>query len=135
MRTRPKFSVTCHGGSAESVARLGMIKPISLRLRYTEAIERARTTLIRAGRTDELKRADSARAMRQAQRTVERRRKQDRLRQIAVLQAQKAILAVNRAYAAQDQLDADEAERAQWQAAQAVILDELNQIITQDRRP
>src|SRR5215813_9404092 len=112
-----------------------MIKPISLRLRYTEAIERARTSLIRAGLGDELKRADSARAMRQARATVERRRKQDRLRQIAVLQAQKAILAVNRAYAAQDQLDADEAERAQWQAAQAVILDELNKIVRQARRP
>src|SRR5262249_17519545 len=112
-----------------------MIKPISLRLRYTEAIERARTTLIRAGRGDELKRADSARAMRQARTTVERRRKQDRLRQIAVLQAQKAILAVNRAYAAQHQLDADEAERAQWQAGQAVILDELNKIVRQPRRP
>jgi hypothetical protein len=112
-----------------------MIKPISLRLRYTEAIERARTTLIRAGRGDELKRADSARAMRQARATVERRRKQDRLRQIAVLQAQKAILAVNRAYAAQDQLDADEAERARWHAGRAVILDELNKIIAQGRRP
>src|SRR5215813_4337270 len=103
-----------------------MIKPISLRLRYTEAIERARTTLIRAGRGDEPKRADSARAMRQARATVERRRKQDRLRQIAVLQAQKAILAVNRVYSAQDQLDADEAERAQWQVGRALILDELN---------
>src|SRR5262245_41931474 len=112
-----------------------MIKPISLRMRYTEAIERARTTLIRAGRGDELKRADSARAMRQARATVERRRKQDRLRQIAVLQAQKAILAVNRAYAAQNQLDADEAERARWQAGRALILDELNKIITQGRRP
>src|SRR5262249_57763530 len=98
-----------------------MIKPISLRLRYTEAIEGARMSLIGAGRGDELKRADSARAMRQARATVERRRKQDRLRQIAVLQAQKAILAVNRAYAAQDQLDADEAERARWHAGRAVI--------------
>src|SRR5262249_56163840 len=112
-----------------------MIKPISLRLRYTEAIERARTTLIRAGRGDELKRADSARAMRQARATVERRRKQDRLRQIAVLQAQKAILAVNRAYAAQDQLDAPEAEPPQWHAAQALLLHHFNQIVKQPSRP
>ena len=112
-----------------------MIKPISLRLRYTEAIERARTTLIRAGRGDELKRADSARAMRQARATVERRREQDRLRRVAVLAAAKAIVAVRQTFRAQDQLDADEAERAQWQAAQAVILDELNKIVRQARRP
>ena len=56
-----------------------MIKPISLRPRYTEAIERARTTLIRAGRGDELKRADSARVMRQARAIVERRQEQDGL--------------------------------------------------------
>jgi hypothetical protein len=112
-----------------------MIRPISLRLRYTEPIERARAILIRAGRGDELKRADSARAMRQARATVERRRKQDRLRQIAVLQAQKAILAINRVYSAQDQLDADEAERARWHAGRALILDELGKIIAQGRRP
>src|SRR5262249_35602310 len=113
-----------------------MIKPISLRLRYTEAIERARTTLIRAGRGDELKRADSARAMRQARATVgRRRREQDRLRRVAVLAAAKAIVAVRQTFRAQDQLDADEAERARWHAGRAVILDELNKIIAQGRRP
>jgi hypothetical protein len=112
-----------------------MIKPISLRLRYTEAIERARTTLIRAGRGDELKRADSARAMRQARAIVDRRQEQDRLRRVAVLAARKALVAVCRAYSVQEQLDGDEAERARWHAGRAVILDELNKIITQDRRP
>src|SRR5215831_17489210 len=112
-----------------------MIKPISLRLRYTEPIERARATLIRAGRGDELKSADSARAMRRARATVERRREQDRLRRVAVLAAEKAILAVKRVYSAQDQLDANEAERAHWHAGRALILDELNKIITQGRRP
>ena len=112
-----------------------MIKPISLRLRYTEAIERARTSLIRAGLGDELKRADSARAMRQARATVERRREQDRLRRVAVLAAAKAIVAVRQTFRAQDQLDADEAERARWHAGRAVIFDELNKIIAQGRRP
>lgn len=112
-----------------------MVRPISLRLRNAEILAKARATLIRVGRGPELERQHAAAELRRARATVERRREQDRLRQIAVLQAQKAILAINRVYSAQDQIDADEAERAEWQVGRALILDELNKIITQGRRP
>ena len=113
----------------------GGMKPISLRLRHADALAKARATLIRAGRGPELERHHAAAELQRAHRIVERRRKQDRLRQIAVLQAQKAVVAVNRVYSAQDQLDADESERAEWQAGRALILDELTKIVTQGRRP
>jgi hypothetical protein len=112
-----------------------MVKPISLRLRNAEILAKARATLIKAGRGPELERRHAARVMEEARAIVDRRREQDRLRRVAVLAAQKAILVVNKTYRAQDQIDADETERARWQACRALVLDELNKIITQGRRP
>ena len=77
-----------------------MVRPISLRLRHAEILAKARATLIRGGRGDELKRAHTAAVMRKARTIVERRQEQDRLRRIAVLAGQKAVLAVKQAYAA-----------------------------------
>jgi|SRR5262245_4460702 len=111
-----------------------MIKPISLRLRYTEAIERARTTLIRAGRGDELKRVHSARVMREARATVERAKEHRRLKNRAVLAAQKAIVEAHRAFFHMEKLATTEFERAAWNARKAAVIDELN-LIVQGRRP
>src|SRR5215472_7207154 len=91
-----------------------MVKPISLRLRNAEILAKARATLIRGGRGDELKRAHTAAVMRQARATVARAKEQKRLKAVAALMANRAIAAVYRAYSAQDQIDADEAEQASW---------------------
>ena len=111
-----------------------MIKPISLRLRYTQALNQAHATLNRAGRGDELKRAHTARVMREARATVARAKEQKRLKAVAELAAQKAIIAVRQAYQAQDRIDASEFERAAWYASRAAVLDELTKI-AQGRRP
>src|SRR5262249_55475057 len=70
-----------------SVALSGMVKPISLRLRNAEILAKARATLIRADRGDELKRAHNARVMREARDTVERAKEQKRLKRVAALSA------------------------------------------------
>src|SRR5262249_24725097 len=71
-----------------------MVKPISLRLRHTQALTQARATLIRAGRGEELKQIHTAAVMREARRNVEKAQEQRRLKRCAVLAAQKAIVAV-----------------------------------------
>jgi|SRR6516164_1116657 len=111
-----------------------MVRPISLSLRHARAIDRAETTLIAAGRADDVKRARSTRIMRQARATVERAKEQKRLKAVAELAAQKAIIAVRQAYQAQDRIDASEFERAAWYASRAAVLDELTKI-AQGRRP
>src|SRR5215831_13929175 len=111
-----------------------MVKAISLRLRNAEIRARAEATLIRAGRGDELKRAHTARVMREARATVERAKEQKRLKAVAALAANKAIVAVREAYFRQDKVAATEFERARWFAAQASILDELTKIV-EGRRP
>ena len=111
-----------------------MVRPISLSLRHARAIDRAETTLIAAGRADDVKRARAARNMRQARATVERAKEQKRLKAVAELAAQKAIIAVRQAYQAQDRIDASEFERAAWYASRAAVLDELTKI-AQGRRP
>ena len=111
-----------------------MVKPISLRLRNAEILAKARATLIRAGRGDELKRAHTAAVMRQARATVARAKEQKRLKAVAELAAQKAIIAVRQAYQARDRIDASEFERAAWNASRAVVLDELSKIV-EGRRP
>ena len=131
---RAEKFVTCHGGSAESVARLGMIKPISLRLPNAEILAQARATLIRAGRGPELERAHTARVMREARATVERAKEQKRLKRCAALAANKAIVAVREAYFRQDKVDATEFERAAWNARKELVLDELRKIV-EGRRP
>src|SRR6516164_4561824 len=79
-----------------------MVKPISLRLRNAEIRARAEATLIRAGRADDVKRAHTARVMREARATVERAKEQKRLKAVAALTAHKAIAAVREAYWQQD---------------------------------
>jgi len=111
-----------------------MVRPISLSLRHARAIDRAETTLIAAGRADDVKRARSTRIMRQARATVERAKEQKRLKAVAELAAHKAIIAVRQAYQAQDRIDASEFERAAWYASRAAVLDELTKI-AQGRRP
>jgi hypothetical protein len=111
-----------------------MVKPISLRLRNAEIRARAEATLIRAGRADDVKRAHTARVMREARATVERAMEQRRLKRVAALAANKAIAAVREAYWRQDKVDATEFERAAWNASRAAVLDELTKI-AQGRRP
>jgi len=103
-------------------------------LRNAEIRARAEATLIRAGRADDVKRAHTARVMRQARATVERAKEQRRLKRVAALAANKAIAAVREAYWRQDKVDATEFERAAWNASRAVVLDELTKI-AQGRRP
>jgi hypothetical protein len=111
-----------------------MVRPISLRLRNAEILAKARATLIRAGRGDELKRAHTTAVMRQARATVASAKEQKRLKTVAALAAFKAIAAVREAYGKQDKIEASELERARWYAARALILDELQKIV-EGRRP
>ena len=111
-----------------------MVKPISLRLRNAEILAQARATLIRGGCGDELKRAHTAAVMRQARATVARAKEQKRLKAVAALAAHKAILAVCQAYFQMDKIDANEFERAAWNARKELVLDELRKIV-EARRP
>src|SRR5215831_7926983 len=111
-----------------------MVKPISLRLRSAEIRARAEATLIRAGRADDVKRAHSARVMREARATVARAREQNRLRRCAKLAAFKAIAAVREAYAAQNKIDGTEFERERWLGLRDLVLAELARI-AEGKRP
>jgi hypothetical protein len=108
-----------------------MVKPI--RLRNAEIIAQARATLIRAGRGPELEQARKRAVVERARAIVERRQEQDRLRRIAVLAAQKAVLAVKQAYAAQDKV-ADEFERERWLGLRDFVVSELMRIV-EGKRP
>jgi hypothetical protein len=110
-----------------------MVKPISLRLRNAEILAQARATLIRGGRGDELKRAHTARVMRQARATVARAKEQNRLKAVAALAAQKAIVAVRAAYQAQEKV-ADEFERERWLGSREFVVSELMRIV-EGKRP
>ena len=111
-----------------------MVRPISLSLRHARAIDQAETTLIAAGRRQDVERIRTARIMRTARRNVEKAQEQKRLKRCAALAAQKAIVLVQQAYQAQDRIDASEFERAAWYASRAAVLDELTKI-AQGRRP
>jgi hypothetical protein len=106
-----------------------MVKPISLSLRYTQALNQAHATLIRAGRGPELKRA----VMRKARVIVESAQEQVRLKRCAVLAAHTAILAVKEAYAAQDKA-ADEYDRERWLGLRDFVVSELMRIV-EGKRP
>ena len=108
-----------------------MVKPI--RLRNAEIIAQARATLIRAGRGPELEQARKRAVVERARAIVERRQEQDRLRRIAVLAAQKAVLAVKQAYAAQDKV-ADEFERERWLGLRDFVVSALMRIV-EGKRP
>jgi hypothetical protein len=115
------------------VALCGMVKPISLRLRNAEIRARAEATLIRAGRADDVMRAHTARVMREARATVERAKEQKRLKAVAALAAQKAIVAVRAAYQAQEKV-ADEFERERWLGLREFVVSELMRIV-EGKRP
>ena len=115
------------------MALSGMVKPISLRLRNAEIRARAEATLIRAGRADDVKRAHTARVMREACATVERAKEQKRLKAVAALAAQKAIVAVRAAYQAQEKV-ADEFERERWLGLREFVVSELVRIV-EGKRP
>jgi hypothetical protein len=110
-----------------------MVRPISLRLRNAEILAKARATLIRAGRGDELKRVHAAAVMRQARAAVARAKEQNRLKRCAALAANKAIAAVRAAYAAQDKV-ADEFDRERWIGLRDLVVSELERIV-QGKRP
>jgi hypothetical protein len=111
-----------------------MIKPISLRLRHTDPVRQARAYLVEAGYRPELKRAHNAAQLRQARATVARAKEQRRLKNRAVLAAQKAIVEAREAFFHMEKLASTEFEQARWRASQAIVLDELEKIV-QGRRP
>jgi hypothetical protein len=110
-----------------------MVRPISLSLRHTRAIDQAETTLLAAGRRQDVERIRTARIMRTARRNVEKAQEQARLRRVAVLQAQKAIIAVKQAYAAQDKA-ADGFDRERWYGLREFVVSELMRIV-EGKRP
>jgi hypothetical protein len=110
-----------------------MVEPISLRLRHTQAIDQAETTLIRAGRGEEVRRLRAARVMREARANVERAHEQRRLRRSAQVLAQKAAHAVRLAYDAQLKLS-DEYDRERWLGLRDFVVSELERIV-EGRRP
>jgi hypothetical protein len=105
------------------------MKPISLKLRNAEILAKARATLIRAGRGDELKRAHTAAVMRQARTTVARAKEQKRLKAVAALAASKAIAAVREAYWTQDKVNASEFEQKRWHERRQLVETELMKIV------
>jgi hypothetical protein len=109
-----------------------MVRPISLRLRHAEIVAKARAALgsVREAR---LKQSHDAAVMRRARATVARAKEQNRLQRCAVLAAQKAVLAVKQAYAAQDKV-ADEFDRERWLGLRDFVVSELERIV-EGRRP
>jgi len=110
-----------------------MIKPISLRLRRTQALDQAYDTLFQAGRGEELRRRRAAHELQRARETVEKAQEQRRLKRSAVVLAQKAIHAVRLAYAAQEKV-ADEFDRERWLGLRDFLISELERIV-EGRRP
>jgi hypothetical protein len=106
-----------------------MIKPISLRIRHTQAITRARETLIRDGRGEELKQV----TLRKARRMVSEAQEQKRLKRCAALAAQKAIIAVSAAYAAQEKVT-DDLDRERLVGLRDFVVSELTRIV-EGKRP
>jgi len=110
-----------------------MVRPISLSLRHARAIDQAETTLIAAGRRQDVERIRTARIMRTARANVERAQEQARLKRCAALAAQKAIVAVRAAYQAQEKV-ADEFERERWLGLREFVVSELMRIV-EGKRP
>src|SRR5262249_51862066 len=102
-----------------------MVKPISLRLRSAEIRARAEATLIRAGRADDVKRAHSARVMREARATVARAREQNRLRRCAKVAAFKAFAGVGGVYGAKIKMEGREFGRERWLGLRVLVLAEF----------
>src|SRR5262245_16736175 len=89
-----------------------MVRPI--RLRYTQALNRAHATLIAAGRGEELKQSHARKVMREARANVERHAEQIRLRRCAQVAAERAIAATRTAYQRQIEATPDEFDRERW---------------------
>jgi len=110
-----------------------MVRPISLSLRHARAIDQAETTLIAAGRRQDVERIRTARVMREAHANVARAKEQRRLKAVAALAAQKAIVAVRAAYQAQEKV-ADEFDRERWLGLREFVVSELMRIV-EGKRP
>jgi len=104
------------------------MRPISLKRRHAEILAQARSTLIRDGRGEELKQA----TLRKARRMVSEAQEQKRLKGCAALAAQKAILAVSAAYAAQDKVT-DDLDRERWRGLRDFVVSELMRIVAGKR--
>src|SRR5262249_59200124 len=111
-----------------------MVKPISLRLSNAEIRARAEATLIRAGRADDLKRAHTARVMREARATVARAQEQARLKRAAALAAHKALLSVKDAFAKIRSSTTSDVDQQRWRERQELVEVELMRIIEGARR-
>ena len=110
-----------------------MVRPISLSLRHARAIDQAETTLIAAGRRQDVERIRTARIMRTARANVEKAQEQRRLKRCAMLAAEKAIVLVRAAYDAQIKA-ADELDRERWLGLRDWVLSELRRI-SEGKRP
>ena len=108
------------------------MKPISLRIRHAKILSEARPALGRS-REQELKRAHDTRVIERARDTVAGAKEQKRLKRCAVLAAQKAIIAVREAYAAQNRVT-DEFDRERWLGLRDFVVSELERIV-EGRRP
>src|SRR5262245_605678 len=108
------------------------MKPISLRIRHAKILSEARAALGR-GREQELKQAHNTRVIERARATVASAKEQNRLKRCAVLAAQKAIIAVREAYAAQDKVT-DDFDRERWLGLRDFVVSELERIV-EGRRP
>jgi hypothetical protein len=104
-----------------------MVKPI--RLRNAEILAQARATLIRDGRGEELKQS----TLRKARRIASEAQEQKRLKRCAALAAQKGIVAVSAAFAAQDKVT-DDLDRERWLGLRDFVVSELVRIV-EGKRP
>jgi hypothetical protein len=108
------------------------MKPISLRIRHAKILSEARAALGR-GREQELKQAHNTRVIERARGIVACAKEENRLQRCAALAAQKAIVAVSEAYAAQDKV-ADEFDRERWLGLRDFVVSELMRIV-EGKRP
>ena len=108
-----------------------MVKPISLRLRHSEIVAKARATLgsVREAR---LKQSHDAAVKERARNIVERAKEEKRLRYGAENAARRALLVIEQAY---DRIVAasDEIDKARWRERQGRVERELRKIITGGR--
>jgi hypothetical protein len=111
-----------------------MVKPISLRLRNAEILPKARASLIRAGRGEELKQAHNARVMQRARGIVAQAREQDRQRRCAKLSALKALAEVRNAFESMRASTSSEIDRERWRERQEVVERELRAIVERKTR-
>ena len=112
---------------------LGMIKPISLRLRHAEILAQARAALGR-GREQELKQAHNARVMDRARGIVAQVQEQDRQRRCAKLAALKALAACRTAFGSMRASTSSEIDRERWRERQELVEAALIEIVEKKSR-